>query len=113
VPDKYRSCDAVIFTAYPFDMKWIGRKNTPILTGHLMAELDDPFILRFAGDIDETCKDEIRFYPQQVPSGHMGILPSAIGFDPVIRLQSGGLKAGELLLKGITHYKNQPLAELL
>ena len=28
----------------------------------------------------------------------MGILPSSIGFDPVIKLQAGGLKVGEELL---------------
>ncbi len=35
----------------------------------------------------------------------MGVLPSAIGFDPIIRLQSGGLKAGEAMLNGNYEYE--------
>lgn len=35
--------------------------------------------------------------PVVPPPGHMGILPSAIGPEPVVRLQAGGLKVGELL----------------
>ena len=30
--------------------------------------------------------------------GHMGVLPSAIGPEPVVRLQAGGLKVGQVLL---------------
>ena len=40
----------------------------------------------------------LKIFSRHVHSGHMGILPSAIGYDPIIRLQSGGLKAGEALL---------------
>jgi hypothetical protein len=29
----------------------------------------------------------------------MGILPSAVGPEPIVRLQVGGLKVGEVLLK--------------
>jgi hypothetical protein len=31
----------------------------------------------------------------------MAILPSAIGPEPVVRLQAGGLKVGELLASGL------------
>jgi hypothetical protein len=111
VPEKYKRCDAVIFTAYPFNKTWIGHENVPILTGKLKAEIDNPFILRYAGDIDEECRHEIKFYPERVPSGHMGILPSAIGFDPIIRLQSGGLKVGEVMLKNEIFCHGFPLVE--
>jgi hypothetical protein len=43
----------------------------------------------------------------------MGVLPSAIGYDPIIRLQSGGLKAGEALLNGNYEYKNMKILELV
>ena len=33
--------------------------------------------------------------------GHMGVLPSAIGPEPIIRLQAGGLKVGQLLAAGL------------
>jgi hypothetical protein len=28
----------------------------------------------------------------------MGILPSAVGAEPIVRLQAGGLKVGEILM---------------
>jgi hypothetical protein len=43
----------------------------------------------------------------------MGILPSAIGYDPIIRLQSGGLKVGQLLLEWKTEFKGDMLNELI
>jgi hypothetical protein len=102
VPGKYRSCEAVIFTAYPFDKIWIGQENTPILISKLKLEIDNPFILRFAGDVD--CKalvvNGVNYFPDSVYRGHMGILPSDIGYDPIIRLQAGGLKVAEELLNG-------------
>lgn len=114
IPDKYKHAEAVIFTAYPFDKNWIG-EDTPITLDQLISGLKDPFILRFCGDLDEKVLETrgIRFYPGHVHSGHMGILPSAIGYDPIIRLQSGGLKAGELMLKGKSEYKNIKILDII
>jgi hypothetical protein len=112
IPENYKDAEAVIFTAYPFDKDWIGEK-TPISFQQLQLQLSDPFILRYAGDINEVfLRDKgVKFYPNHVHSGHMGILPSAIGYDPIIRLQSGGLKVGEALLSGQTDYKNIKIME--
>ena len=58
---------------------------------------------QFWGDIDRSMLDylKVAVWPEKTPgAGHMGILPSAIGPEPVIRLQSGGLKVGELLSRG-------------
>ncbi|HZZ75345.1 MAG TPA: hypothetical protein VFE04_05425 [Puia sp.] len=112
IPEKYKDAEAVIFTAYPFDKNWIGEK-TPISLQQLQSQMSDPFILRYAGDLDEDyLRDKhIKFYPNHVHSGHMGILPSAIGYDPIIRLQSGGLKAGEALLSGQSDYKKIKIME--
>ena len=57
-------------------------------------------VAQFWGDIDRetfaACK--VAVWPAQSPAaGHMGVLPSAVGPEPVIRLQTGGLKVGELL----------------
>ncbi len=114
IPAKYKDAEAVIFTAYPFDKNWIG-ENSPIEADQLVAELKDPYILRFCGDLDEKflASSGIRCYPGHVHSGHMGILPSAVGYDPIIRLQSGGLKAGELMLKGKTEYKNIKILDII
>lgn len=112
--EKYKKCDAVLFTAYPFENTWIGNDTAPITIKKLKEELDNPFILRYAGHIDEdACKNKINFHPEHVHAGHMGILPSAIGFDPIIRLQSGGLKAGQLLLEDKTDYDGIQLMEFV
>lgn len=55
-------------------------------------------VAHFWGDIDRPAfiTNNIPLWPAQEPKkGHMGILPSAIGPEPVIRLQTGGLKAAE------------------
>lgn len=108
-----KNCEAIIFTASPFEKTWIKKEGAPILTEQLKLAFKTPYILRYCGDIDETIGDEISFYPLKVRSGHMGILPSSIGFDPIIRLQSGGLKVGELLLKNENKYNNHLIAEYL
>jgi hypothetical protein len=112
IPENYRNAEAVIFTAYPFDKDWIGEK-TPVSVQQIRTQLSDPFILRYAGDLNEEFLQNkgLRFFPQHVHSGHMGILPSAIGYDPIIRLQSGGLKAAEALLSGQNDYKNIKIME--
>jgi len=41
-------------------------------------------------------------WPLRAPAaGHMAILPSAVGPEPIVRLQSGGLKVGEVLARGL------------
>jgi hypothetical protein len=114
IPDDYRDAEAIIFTAYPFDRIWIGR-NTPIDCQQIRNCVQDPLILRFCGDLDEKYLTDmgIRFFPAHVHSGHMGVLPSAVGFDPIIRLQSGGLKAGEMMLKGKTEFKNKKILDII
>ena len=103
-----------IFTAYPFDRTWIGAE-ADIAIRHIKAAFDDPLILRYAGDVAETELEEagVRFFPPHVASGHMGVLPSAVGVDPIIRLQAGGLKAAQGLLTGRHEHRGVPVLELL
>jgi hypothetical protein len=114
IPEKYRDAEAVIFTAYPFNKVWIG-EDAPIKTETLKAAFNHPYILRYAGDVD--CRSlesaDVRYFPRDVRSGHMGILPSAVGYDPIIRLQAGGLKVGEALLSGNYKHNNDTLLELI
>jgi hypothetical protein len=114
VPEKYKKSEAIIFTAYPFDRLWIG-EDKPIDIHSLIEQFETPFTLRFCGDIDCEVFDKyaLNYYPKEVKSGHMGILPSAIGYDPIIRLQSGGLKVGELMLKKETIFAGETLLEYL
>ena len=44
--------------------------------------------------------------------GHMGILLNALGHEPIVRLQTGGLKAAEVVLRG-GDPSSESVAELL
>jgi hypothetical protein len=59
-------------------------------------------VVQFWGDIDRASMDDagLAYWPRDAPpSGHMAVLPSQPGPEPVIRLQAGGLKVGSVLLK--------------
>lgn len=58
------------------------------------------FVTQFWGDLDRTAFEEagVACWPVPAPAhGHMGILPSGLGPEPVVRLQAGGLKVAEVL----------------
>ena len=42
--------------------------------------------------------------------GHMGVLPSAVGPEAIVRLQTGGLKVGEVLASGLDNASAADLA---
>ena len=57
-------------------------------------------VVQFWGDIDRSAllAANVPVWPTEAPlPGHMAILPSDVGPEPIVRLQSGGLKVGELL----------------
>ncbi len=57
-------------------------------------------VAQFWGDLDrvELQALGVPVWPQEPPTlGHMGILLSEVGPEPIVRLQSGGLKVAELL----------------
>jgi hypothetical protein len=114
VPEKYKDAEAIIFTGYPFDQEWIG-ENSAISIKQIKESFDHPYILRYCGHADPaTMKAQgVDFFPEYVPSGHMGVLPSAIGWDPVIRLQGGGIKVGEALATGNYKHRGIDLLELI
>lgn len=70
----------------------------------LRKEAPGAVLVQYWGDVDRPAlvAAGVPVWPPQAPAtGHMGILPSAIGPEPVIRLQTGGLKVGELLTRDI------------
>ena len=90
----------------------IGGDDATINLKVIKSQLKVPYLIRFAGDIDEIyCNNKIEFFPKEVKKGHMGILPSEIGFNAIIKLQAGGLKVGELLSK--KELKNQNICEII
>lgn len=61
-------------------------------------------LAQFWGDVDRAAATRNGFaeiVPAAEPEkGHMGILLSAVGPEPIIRLQAGGLKAAEFVRRG-------------
>lgn len=57
-------------------------------------------VVQYWGDIDRDALASrgVPYWPPTSPGpGHMGVLPSAVGPDAIVRLQTGGLKVGEIL----------------
>lgn len=70
-------------------------------------------LVQYWGDADREALDTtgVPVWPPRPPSaGHMGVLPSAVGPEPVVRLQSGGLKVGEVLARGLADASPNDLA---
>ncbi|GHF72037.1 hypothetical protein FHX82_000748 [Amycolatopsis bartoniae] len=72
----------------------------PVLDVNWLKELgrDHPetTVVQFWGDLRR--EGDLRFWPPVAPQpGHMGVLPSAVGVDPIVALQAAGLKVGEVL----------------
>jgi hypothetical protein len=66
----------------------------------IAAEWPGAVVAQFWGDLDRPSlrAADVPFWPVDAPTpGHMGLLPSDIGPEPVVRLQAGGLKVGEVL----------------
>jgi hypothetical protein len=60
-------------------------------------------IVQFWGDIDRAAlaTAKLAAHPRRPPPvGHMGILLDALGPEPIVRLQTGGLKAAEWVWRG-------------
>lgn len=94
-----RRYDAVLVSLTP--------KASPVVTAADAAQIARQWpgavVAQFWGDIDRAALTDLNVpvHPEKVPGlGHMGILPSGIGPEAVIRLQAGGLKVGELLRRG-------------
>lgn len=89
--------DAILVALQPGQQPLLGRTEVQAIrrqwSGAVVAQL--------WGDVDRAALAEagVPCWPPEAPSpSHMGILPSAVGPEPVVRLQAGGLKVAELLL---------------
>lgn len=61
-------------------------------------------LVQYWGDVDREAiaRERVPVWPPTPPApGHMGVLPSAVGPEPIVRLQAGGLKVGEVLARGL------------
>lgn len=95
--------DVILVALTPRPVPAVGAE-TSLLSAQEIAELyPTAVVAQFWGDIDRKSLTarQIPHWPiDPVPSGHMGILPASIGPEPIVRLQAGGLKVGELLARG-------------
>lgn len=93
------STDVVLVAEMPGCEPTVGPREASVIS----RRIPNAIIVQFFGDIDRAALDSfgLSYWPYgEPPSGHMGILPSAIGPESIVRLQAGGLKVGELLVRG-------------
>ena len=67
----------------------------------LARQWPDAIVVQFWGDIDRSAlaASRLPYWPPEAPRpGHMAVLPSAVGPEPIVRLQAGGLKVAQILL---------------
>lgn len=105
--DKSKVYDAILVAMQPQSEPVLSAVDAALIAEHWSGVV----IAQFWGDIEKSAfiSYKIPVWPPEQPrKGHMAILPSAIGPEPIIRLQVGGLKVGELLW----HFcKNQTLIQ--
>jgi hypothetical protein len=90
--------DALVVSMRPTGGPVIG----PAGLDALAARWPEVLIAQYWGDLDRDglAARGLTVWPENPPgAGHMGVLPSAVGPDPIVRLQTGGLKVAEVLLR--------------
>lgn len=109
----YLETSAVIFTASPFENDWAARGGVDLAA--MKRFFPEAVLLRFAGHLDtkDLANHGIAFHPKEVRAGHMGVLPSDVGVEPILRLQAAGLKVGQLMLEGKTYLRGTELVQPL
>ena len=91
--------DVVVLAVDPGRNPPLGRSDfarlTHVAPGAVLAQ--------FWGDVDRAAalRANVHVFPPVEPApGHMGILLSDLGYEPIIRLQGGGIKAAEDIFRG-------------
>jgi hypothetical protein len=91
-----KSYDAIVVALQPQSKSVISATDAAMIAKHWSGTL----VAQYWGDIERTAliSHNIPLCPELEPRlGHMGILPSAVGSEPIVRLQTGGLKAAEVI----------------
>lgn len=97
--------DAVVVALQPGDDPVIAKSEIATIAERAPAAV----VAQFWGDVprDWCAEAGVPCAPAADPgTGHMGVLPSAVGPEPIVRLQAGGLKVGELLLRSETAWSD-------
>jgi hypothetical protein len=93
-------CDAVLLARTPGP----GQEFSAAEARLMASGAPGAILAQYWGDADREALATagVPVWPERAPGrGHMGVLPSAIGPEPVIRLQAGGLKVGQVLARGL------------
>jgi hypothetical protein len=88
--------DAVLVALTPRPTLVLGGTELEVIAGRWPGSV----LAVYWGDVDRSLSAQagLSSWPVEAPApGHMGILPSDIGPEPIVRLQSGSLKAAEAL----------------
>jgi hypothetical protein len=107
-------CDAVLFASRPSSGKRLTIADARLIAEHVPGAV----FVHYWGDVDFPALKAAGipvWPPHPVRKGHMGVLPSAVGPEPVVRLQAGGLKVGELLARDLLQVpaKERALVQLM
>jgi len=89
--------DAVLVALRPREVAAVGALEAALIAERWPGVV----VAQFWGDLDRAALERagLLYWPLGAPAGgHMGVLPSDVGPDPVVRLQAGGLKVGAVLL---------------
>jgi hypothetical protein len=92
------SQDAILVAMTPRSHPVLGNREAEIIAQRYPGAL----VAQFWGDIDRNALTRcgVPFWPlEPPPPGHQGIMLSAAGPEPVVRLQAGGLKVGEVMAR--------------
>jgi hypothetical protein len=90
--------DAILVALQPRAEAVLGANEAALIAERWPSAI----VAQFWGDLDRDAlaAHDIPVWPAEHPArGHMGILPADIGPEPIVRLQAGGLKVGEVLLR--------------
>jgi hypothetical protein len=88
--------DAVLVALTPRPTVVLGPPDLEVIAGLCPGSV----LAVYWGDVDRShsARAGLSSWPEEAPPpGHMGILPSDVGPEPIVRLQSGSLKAAEAL----------------
>jgi hypothetical protein len=104
--------DAVVVAMKPCSVSVLSASELQTLALHSPGAV----IAQYWGDVDRRKVAEAGFsvWPEvPPPCGHMGVLPAAVGPEATVRLQTAGLKAGEVMHKRLFTTQEAEFVELM
>jgi len=104
--------DAILVALHPADRPVLGAREARLIAERWPSAV----VAQYWGDIDRSALAAVglQCWPREAPpAGHMGVLPSAVGPEPIVRLQAGGLKAAEVAWRGQTDPAAQEFVDVL